>query len=50
MCGNTPMYPYVGDHWAGTHCAGCRCFASTIWTTFTTPTYQPKHRKPGPAQ
>ena len=37
------------------HCVGCRCFDITWNTTttspiFTTPTYVPKHRKPGPAQ
>lgn len=44
MCG-TSLYYYPP------HCTGCRCFESWFTTTTTLELeYQPRHRKPGPAQ
>lgn len=42
------IYQPFGYH----HCPGCRCYdnSGSTWTFTTAPTYQPKHRKPGPAQ
>lgn len=53
MCGSSLMYPPYS--YEPQHCMGCRCFAYTTTTdtktglSFVT-TYQPRHRKPGPAQ
>lgn len=58
MCGTTLMYPYDYDiDLRACKCGPCPMHSYTTTTTnapnwtFTTNTpYQPKHRKPGPAQ